>query len=101
MWHSLSKDTTFNRETAPRHTFLCIPPWRSHNPVRITKSPITGKSFIRGHRKQAPDQTEERSVNGPPIFVSKRSVQFAIVSMQNDSLWLLLALEDVEVIGDR
>ena len=21
-------------------------PWRSHNPVRITKSPITGKSFI-------------------------------------------------------
>ena len=76
-------------------------PWRSHNPVRITKSPITGKSFIRGHRKQAPDQTEERSVNGPPIFVSKRSVQFAIVLMQNDSLWLLLALEDVEVIGDR
>ena len=26
-----------------------VPPWRSHNPVRITKSPITGKSFIELH----------------------------------------------------
>ena len=24
----------------------CLSPWLSHNPVRITKSPITGKSFI-------------------------------------------------------
>ena len=99
MWHSPSKDTAFNRETAPRHTFLCndlqcLPP--GDLIFRLLEN-----HSLKGHRKQAPDQTEERSVNAPPIFVSKRSVQFAIVSMQNDSLWLLVALEDVEVIGDR
>ena len=51
MLHSLSKDNAFTGETAPRHTFLCsdlqcLPPGDPINPVRITKCPITGKSFI-------------------------------------------------------
>ena len=43
MRHSLSKDTAFNGETTPRHTFLCsrerlamFAPWRSQNPVLKT-----------------------------------------------------------------
>ena len=51
MRHSLSKDTAFNGETTPRHTFLCsdsqcLPPG---DPIILCAkhgSPITGKSFI-------------------------------------------------------
>ena len=48
MRRSLSKDAAFfNVETIPRYTFLRYGIWRSHNPVRITKSSINGKSFTR------------------------------------------------------
>ena len=51
MRHSMSKDTAFNAETTPRHTFLCsdsqcLPP----GDPKILRAkhgyPITGKSFI-------------------------------------------------------
>ena len=56
MRHSLSKDTTFNGETTPRHTFLCsdsqcLPPG---DPIILCAKhgcPITGKSFIEGIQK--------------------------------------------------
>ena len=51
MRHCMSKDTAFNGETTPRHTFLCsdsqcLPPG---DPIILCAkhgSPITGKSFI-------------------------------------------------------
>ena len=51
MRHSMSKDTAFNGETTPRHTFLCsdsqcLPPG---DPIILCAkhgSPITGKSFL-------------------------------------------------------
>ena len=51
MRHSLSKDTAFNGETTPRHTFLCsdsqcLPPSDSRILCSKHGSPITGKSFI-------------------------------------------------------
>ena len=51
MLHSLSKDTAFTGETAPRHTFLCsdsqcLPPGDPRILCAIHGYPITGKSFI-------------------------------------------------------
>ena len=51
MRHSLSKDTAFNGETTPRHTFLCsdsqcLPPGDPRILCSKHGSPITGKSFI-------------------------------------------------------
>ena len=51
MRHSLSKDTAFNGETTPRHTFLCsdsqcLPPGDPRILCAKHGSPITGKSFI-------------------------------------------------------
>ena len=50
MRHSLSKDTAFNGETAPRHTFLCsdsqcLPRGDPRNLYAKHGCPITGKSF--------------------------------------------------------
>ena len=49
---SLSKDTAFNGETTPRHTFLCsdsqcLPPGDPRILCAKHGSQITGKSFIR------------------------------------------------------
>ena len=54
MRHSMSKDTAFLTEKQLHAThFLAatcyIPPWLSHNPVRMHKSSITGKSFFYGY----------------------------------------------------
>ena len=51
MWHSMSKDTAFNGETTPRHTFpcsdsQCLPPGDPRTLCAKHGSPITGKSFI-------------------------------------------------------
>ena len=51
MLHSLSKDTAFTGETAPRHTFLCsdsqcLPPGDPRILCAKHGYPITGKSFI-------------------------------------------------------
>ena len=51
MLHSLSKDTAFTGETAPRHTFLCgdsqcLPPGDPRILCAKQGNPITGKSFI-------------------------------------------------------
>ena len=51
MLHSLSKDTAFTGETAPRHTFLCgdsqcLPPGDPRILCAKQGYPITGKSFI-------------------------------------------------------
>ena len=51
MRHSMSTDTAFNRETTPRHTFLCSDSqcWPPGDPRILCgkhESPITGKSFI-------------------------------------------------------
>ena len=51
MRHSMSKDTAFNGETTPRHTFLCsdsqwLPPGNPRILCAKHGSPITGKSFI-------------------------------------------------------
>ena len=51
MRHSMSKDTAFNAETTPRHTFLCsdsqcLPPGDPRILCAKHGSPITGKSFI-------------------------------------------------------
>ena len=51
MRHSMSKDTAFNAETTPRHTFLCsdsqcLPPGDPIIQCAKHGSPITGKSFI-------------------------------------------------------
>ena len=51
MLHSLSKDTAFTRETAPRHTFLCsdsqcLPPGDPRILCAKHGYPITGRSFI-------------------------------------------------------
>ena len=47
----MSKDTAFNEETAPRHTFLCsdlqcFPPGDPKILCAKHEYPITGKSFI-------------------------------------------------------
>ena len=47
----MSKDTAFNGETSPRHTFLCsdsqcLPPGDPRILCAKQGSPITGKSFI-------------------------------------------------------
>ena len=52
MLHSLSKDTAFTGETAPRHTFLCgdsqcLPPGDPRILCEKQGYPITGKSFIK------------------------------------------------------
>ena len=52
MRHSMSKDTAFNGETTPRHTFLCsdsqcLPPGDPRILCAKPGYPITGKSFIR------------------------------------------------------
>ena len=51
MQHSMSKDTAFNAETTPRHTFLCsdsqcLPPGDPRILCAKHGYPITGKSFI-------------------------------------------------------
>ena len=51
MRHSMSKDTAFNSETTPRHTFLCsdsqcLPPGDPRILCAKHGYPITGKSFI-------------------------------------------------------
>ena len=51
MRHSMSKDTAFNAETTPRHTFLCsdsqcLPPGDPRILCAKHGYPITGKSFI-------------------------------------------------------
>ena len=51
MRHSMSKDTAFNAETTPRHTFLCsdsqcLPPGDPRVLCAKHGYPITGKSFI-------------------------------------------------------
>ena len=51
MLHSLSKDTAFTGETAPRHTFLCsdsqcLPPGDPRILFAKHGYLITGKSFI-------------------------------------------------------
>ena len=51
MRHSMSKDTAFNGETTPRHTFLCsdsqcLPPGDPRILCAKPGYPITGKSFI-------------------------------------------------------
>ena len=51
MRHSMSKDTAFNGETTPRHTFLfsdlqCLPPGDPRILCAKHGYPITGKSFI-------------------------------------------------------
>ena len=51
MWHSTSKDTAFNGETTPRHTFpcsdsQCLPPGDPRTLCAKHGSPIPGKSFI-------------------------------------------------------
>ena len=53
MRHSMSKDTAFNAETTPRHTFLCsdsqcLPPGDPRILCAKHGYPITGKSFIGG-----------------------------------------------------
>ena len=57
MLHSLSKDTAFTGETAPRHTFLCgdsqcLPPGDPRILCAKQGYPITGKSFIRRDMRQ-------------------------------------------------
>ena len=52
MRHSMSKDTAFNGETTPRHTFLCsdlqcLPPGDPRILCAKHGYSITGKSFIR------------------------------------------------------
>ena len=52
MRHSMSKDTAFNAETTPRHTFLCsdsqcLPPGDPKILCVKHGYPITGKSFIK------------------------------------------------------
>ena len=47
----MTKDTAFNRETTPRHTFpcsdsQCLPPFDHRTLCAKHGSPITGKSFI-------------------------------------------------------
>ena len=51
MRHSMSKDTAFNAETTPRHTFLCsdsqcLPLGDPRILCAKHGYPITGKSFI-------------------------------------------------------
>ena len=51
MLHSLSKDTVFTGERAPRHTFVCgdsqcLPPGDPRILCAKQGYPITGKSFI-------------------------------------------------------
>ena len=60
MRHSMSKDTAFNAETTPRHTFLCsdsqcLPPGDPRILCAKHGYPITGKSFIviSDHEKNA------------------------------------------------
>ena len=52
MRHSMSKDTVFNAETTPRHTFLCsdsqcLPPGDPRILCAKHGYPITEKSFIK------------------------------------------------------
>ena len=56
MRHSMSKDTAFNGETTPRHTFLfsdlqCLPPGDPRILCAKHGYPITGKSFIVSQNK--------------------------------------------------
>ena len=64
--------------------FAMFAPWRSHNPVRITKSPITGKSFIVTAR------VTKRPGKGTAIYGLYRYVRLRRV-------WFTTSLLDIQV----
>ena len=68
MRHSMSKDTAFNAETTPRHTFLCsdwqcLPPGDPRILCAKHGYQITGKSFIESCLR------EEYSKDGPGTII--------------------------------
>ena len=63
---------SFNKEI-----LALFAPWRSHKPVRITKSPITGKSFIAPGQIYYPLKYFSKNVmNTFHVFASKSLAEF-------------------------
>ena len=69
-------------------------PWRSHNPVRTTKSPITGKSFIDessfGYSLLAPyknsDHFDKRTTK--PVMRKNVTTWVHLFGLTNKATWL-------------
>ena len=76
--------------------FAMFAPWPSHNPVRITKSPIAGKSFI---RSTIPGELNEAiygdtSPRGPTpyplnIIFDRKGNPFRILTCRKNAAFLL------------
>ena len=81
MRHSMSKDTAFNAETTPRHTFLCsdsqcLPPGDPRVLCAKHGYPITGKSVIDLKVQLIAQVEEKRIIHKKKLNSSKVNNEF-------------------------
>ena len=109
MRHSLSKDTGFKRRNSstPYISLQRLPmfaPWRSHNPERITKSHITGKSFIiiNSHYKVKPGAVSYNFMFSCKIMLhSVDKIHCTMKQGQEEPVQKVFLCEFVEKVGTR